>query len=99
MRTVQDHARDCVRRAVVEDLDRDDLCLDADLTSRLAVPASSRGRAEVRAKAAGVLAGLDCAGWAFELLDPECNFEPLRAAGDWRAPSESLRGGGGSPRR
>ena len=82
MRTVQDHARDCVRRAVVEDLDRDDLCLDADLTSRLAVPASSRGRAEVRAKSAGVIAGLDCAGWAFELLDPECTFEPLRADGD-----------------
>ncbi len=60
--------RDCVRRALAEDLGSD-LDAGADVTGRLSVPAALRGRARILAKANGVLAGGPCATEAFRALD------------------------------
>jgi nicotinate-nucleotide pyrophosphorylase (carboxylating) len=68
---------DCVRAALVEDLGRTDLNVDADVTTRLSVPAGVRGRARLFAKAPGVLAGVDCAVVAFLLLDPRSSVDVL----------------------
>ncbi|MBZ0150336.1 MAG: carboxylating nicotinate-nucleotide diphosphorylase [Planctomycetes bacterium] len=72
---------ECVQRALAEDLGRTDLSLEADVTSRLSVPAGQLGRARILAKSAGVLAGLACAVCAFELLDPDARIEPVMADG------------------
>lgn len=68
--------RDSVRRALAEDLDRADLSLDADVTSRLSVPAAATGRARMVAKSRGVLAGSACAVEAFQALDPQSDVRP-----------------------
>jgi nicotinate-nucleotide pyrophosphorylase (carboxylating) len=63
------NVRDCVRRALAEDLGSADLDVANDVTSRLALPARTRGRARLFAKAPGVLAGSACAIEAFHALD------------------------------
>jgi nicotinate-nucleotide pyrophosphorylase (carboxylating) len=75
MHTTPTSLRETVRRALAEDLGCDDLAVDADVTSRLAVPAGLRGRARIVAKAAGVLAGVSCAVAAFSWLDPEVRVD------------------------
>src|SRR5262245_21058825 len=80
--------RECVRAALAEDLGTADASPAADVTSRLAVPAASRGAAFVRAKARGVLAGLECARLAFLLLDPDCRIQTARRDGDALAPGD-----------
>lgn len=77
----EDDMRSCVRRALAEDLGSQDPGADADLTSRLAVPARARGAATVRARAAGIVAGTACARLAFELLDAQCVVECPRLDG------------------
>ena len=66
---------DWVRPALAEDLGRADLSVEADVTSRWSVPAGTRGRARLFAKASGVLAGVDCAAAAFGLLDRQARIE------------------------
>lgn len=61
--------RDCVRRALAEDLGTESLAVESDVTSRLSVPAGRRGRARLLAKSAGVVAGLACAVETFRALD------------------------------
>ena len=68
--------RDSVRRALAEDLDGADLSLEADVTSRLSVPAGAAGRARIVAKSDGVLAGSACAVEAFHALDPTSEVRP-----------------------
>jgi nicotinate-nucleotide pyrophosphorylase (carboxylating) len=58
---------DLVRRALAEDLGR-----AGDVTTDAVVPASLPGEAEIVARAAGRVAGLDPALLAFRLLDPAC---------------------------
>lgn len=69
--------RACVRRALAEDLGRDDLDLAGDVTTSLALADRRRGRARLIAKSPGVLAGVDCAAQAFAELDPgsRCDME------------------------
>lgn len=62
--------RECVRRALAEDLGCETLDVECDVTSRLSVPADRRGRARLLAKSVGVVAGLACAVEAFTALDP-----------------------------
>ncbi|MGE3175667.1 MAG: carboxylating nicotinate-nucleotide diphosphorylase [Planctomycetota bacterium] len=81
---------DCVRRALVEDLGQAEFDVGCDLTSRLAVPAQRRGRATIRSKAAGVLAGLDCAVGAFQALDPDARIETLCADGAVVTPGDPV---------
>jgi nicotinate-nucleotide pyrophosphorylase (carboxylating) len=77
---------DPVRRALAEDLGSEALALAADVTSRLSVPETLRGRARVIAKSSGVLAGMDCAVEAFRALDPTANCSVRRHDGQSFAP-------------
>lgn len=74
--------RDCVRRALAEDLGRADLGVEGDLTTRLAVAVGRLGRARLVAKEPGFLAGIGCAACAFQELDPSCQIECLLRDGE-----------------
>ncbi len=78
--------RECVRRALAEDLGGDDLAVDRDVTARLSVPSAQRGRARIVAKSNGVVAGLACAREAFLALDAEARCELRLADGQRFAP-------------
>jgi nicotinate-nucleotide pyrophosphorylase (carboxylating) len=65
-----------VRAALVEDLGR-----AGDITTDAVVPAEARVAAVVAARQPGILAGLEAALLAFELLDPGLRIERLRADG------------------
>ena len=66
-----------VRAALLEDLGR-----AGDITTDAVVPAEAKVEAVIAARQPGVLAGLDAALLAFELLDPVLRIERLRADGD-----------------
>jgi nicotinate-nucleotide pyrophosphorylase (carboxylating) len=66
-----------VRAALLEDLGR-----AGDITTDAVVPAEATVEAVIAARQPGVLAGLDAALLAFELLDPGLRIERLRADGD-----------------
>jgi nicotinate-nucleotide pyrophosphorylase (carboxylating) len=61
---------DVVRRALLEDLGR-----AGDITTDAIVPPDLTGRAAMVARAAGRVAGLEPALFAFRLLDPECRID------------------------
>jgi nicotinate-nucleotide pyrophosphorylase (carboxylating) len=61
---------DVVRRALLEDLGR-----AGDITTDAIVPPDLAGRAAVVARAAGRVAGLEPALFAFRRLDPECRID------------------------
>jgi nicotinate-nucleotide pyrophosphorylase (carboxylating) len=69
-------AEPIVRAALLEDLGR-----AGDITSDAVVPEDARIEAVIAARQPGVLAGLDVALMAFELLDPGLELEPLCADG------------------
>lgn len=79
---------ECVRRALAEDLGDEGLAVEADVTSRLSVAPATAAVAHIRCKAAGVLAGLDCAALAFTMLDPEAVVERHRRDGDAVTPGD-----------
>ena len=64
--------------------------MSGDLTSCLAAPEQAHGRAWIRAKQAGVLAGVECARLAFTLLDEACDVHGERSDGDAVAPGDAL---------
>jgi nicotinate-nucleotide pyrophosphorylase (carboxylating) len=66
-----------VRAALLEDLGR-----AGDITTEAVVPAEATVEAVIAVRQPGVLAGLDAALLAFELLDPALRIERLRADGD-----------------
>jgi nicotinate-nucleotide pyrophosphorylase (carboxylating) len=72
-----------VRAALLEDLGR-----AGDITTDAVVPAEAMVEAVIAARQSGILAGLDAALLAFELLDPALGTE-LRAA----RPSPALGAG------
>ena len=74
-----------VRAALLEDLGR-----AGDITTDAVVPAEARVEAVIAARQPGVLAGLDAALLAFELLDPMLRIERLRADGDRISPGETV---------
>ncbi|MBL8727490.1 MAG: carboxylating nicotinate-nucleotide diphosphorylase [Planctomycetes bacterium] len=80
--------RDCVRRALAEDLGSKALDLAADVTTRLAITHDIPGRARLIAKSAGVLAGSECAAQAFRELASDCQVEMLRRDGDSFSPGD-----------
>jgi nicotinate-nucleotide pyrophosphorylase (carboxylating) len=65
-----------VRAALVEDLGR-----AGDVTTDAIVPSEARVEAVITARQPGVLAGLDAALLAFELIDPGLRIDPLRPEG------------------
>ena len=66
-----------VRTALLEDLGR-----AGDITTEAVVPAEATVEAVIAARQPGVLAGLDAALLAFELLDPALRIERRRIDGD-----------------
>ncbi len=68
---------EAVRRALLEDLGA-----GCDLTTEALVPEAKTGKAAMRARRAGVLAGLPCALAAFRLLDPGLAVDLHKADGD-----------------
>lgn len=90
MTSVGADPRECVRRALAEDLGSEELAVADDITSALSVAATQRGRARLYGKSVGVLAGLECAVASFELLDPKCSIELLLKDGDSFAPGDDV---------
>ncbi|MFN3243932.1 MAG: carboxylating nicotinate-nucleotide diphosphorylase [Planctomycetota bacterium] len=92
MTSVGADPRECVRRALAEDLGSDGLAVTNDVTSALSVAIEQRGRGVIRAKSTGVLAGIECAIESFRMLDAGCTVEPLLQDGDpFEAGVEVLR--------
>ncbi len=73
---------ECVRRALAEDLGGETAGVDADVTSRITLPAGRRGRARLVAKSKGVLAGSACAVAAFQALDRQAHCELRKRDGE-----------------
>lgn len=65
-----------VSAALAEDLGR-----AGDVTSAAVIPADAAASGVIVARAAGIVAGTDCARLAFQLLDPAVTFEAGRADG------------------
>lgn len=82
--------RECVRRALAEDLGTPAIDTGADVTTRLSVAPAAAGRARLIAKSTGVLAGVDCAAQAFRELAPDCTIDLLRGDGDRFVPGDLL---------
>ena len=61
-----------------------------DPTTGLLIPADIIGVGMLRAKAVGVLAGLDVAGAVFHRVDPDLAFAPLLADGDALNPGDDI---------
>jgi nicotinate-nucleotide pyrophosphorylase (carboxylating) len=61
-----------------------------DITSENVIPPDSLSRAVIRAKAAGILAGIDVAKRVFEKIDPDIAFQPVVRDGAEIAPDERL---------
>jgi nicotinate-nucleotide pyrophosphorylase (carboxylating) len=77
---------EAVRAALAEDFGR-----AGDITSQATIPASAHAKAVIAArKKPGVLAGLDLARKAFELVDPSVRFEALAQDGARFAPAATL---------
>jgi nicotinate-nucleotide pyrophosphorylase (carboxylating) len=74
-----------VRAALIEDLGR-----AGDITSEAVVPAEARIDAVIAARQPGIVAGLDAALLAFELLDPGLAIEVLAADGSAVARGEPV---------
>ncbi len=74
-----------VRSALAEDLGR-----AGDVTSDAVVPEDAELRAVIRARAAGVVAGLDPAELAFALVDPDLRLTRHAAEGTAVAPGDTL---------
>ena len=74
-----------IRAALLEDLGR-----AGDITSDAVIPAGTRATAVIRAREAGVAAGLDAARIAFELVDPALDVTQSAADGAQVAPGEVL---------
>jgi nicotinate-nucleotide pyrophosphorylase (carboxylating) len=77
-------AREVVRRALVEDLGT------GDLTSSLTIEAHQQARAEMRAKARGVIAGLEVAELAFREMDPDVLWTASVHDGDTVTPGDVI---------
>ena len=75
---------DIVRLALSEDIGT------GDITTIATVPESATASGAFRAKAAGVVSGIDVTARVFALVDPEIAFEPLLANGEKFEPGDVL---------
>ncbi|KAF0173631.1 MAG: nadC [Rhodobacteraceae bacterium] len=74
-----------VRAALIEDLGP-----NGDVTTRAVIPASTRYRAQLNAREAGVVSGMQLAAIAFRLVDPSLVVTLHRADGSACAPGDVL---------
>ena len=85
-------------RRLVEWALEEDLGPSGDLTSRAVIAADLQGRAAVRSRAQGVVAGLRAAEMVFAALGPTVRFEAVRRDGDAVEPGDCLARVGGPMR-
>ncbi|ESQ80134.1 carboxylating nicotinate-nucleotide diphosphorylase [Asticcacaulis sp. YBE204] len=69
---------DILVEPVVRDALREDLGLAGDVTADAVILPKARFRAEFNAREAGIVAGLDCARIAMNLMDPHVRFEIVK---------------------
>jgi nicotinate-nucleotide pyrophosphorylase (carboxylating) len=74
-----------VRAALLEDFGR-----AGDITSAATIPKAAQARGLIRAREAGVVAGLQPARLAFQLVDPALRFEAARRDGDAVSATETI---------
>jgi nicotinate-nucleotide pyrophosphorylase (carboxylating) len=74
-----------VRAALIEDLGP-----NGDITTRAVIPASARYRAQLNAREAGVVSGMQLAALAFRLVDPELKISLQRPDGSACAAGDAL---------
>ena len=74
-----------VRAALLEDLGR-----AGDITTDAVVPSDARATTALVARKPGILAGLDCARIAFQLIEPALKFDTLRPDGSAIAAGETI---------
>src|SRR5690625_4334712 len=74
-----------VRAALVEDFGR-----GGDITTQATIPPDRRATALLTAREAGVIAGLDVARCAFELVDPGVRFESRVSDGTAAEPGAAI---------
>jgi nicotinate-nucleotide pyrophosphorylase (carboxylating) len=84
----QTACRQLIALALAEDLGGKGLV--GDVTSQAVIPADRRGRADFRAKAPGVLAGLPAARLVVQTVDAGVSFEPKKQDGDTVTPGAEL---------
>ena len=68
---------DLIARALAEDVG------PRDVTTEAVVPADTRARGWIRQKAPGVVYGLEVAEAVLRRLDPQLDWQPVRAEGEW----------------
>ena len=68
--------RPMVERALIEDFGN-----SGDVTARLLVPESATGSLVMRAREAGIIAGMQAAELTYALVDPSVNFEVVNPTG------------------
>ncbi|EGA88929.1 nicotinate-nucleotide pyrophosphorylase [Planococcus donghaensis MPA1U2] len=76
-------AEEAIKAFLLEDIG------DRDLSSILFSP-EDQGEAVVRLKQRGVIAGLQCFQWGYNLLDPAVTVEFLKKDGDWVESDEAI---------
>jgi len=74
-------AEELACRRLIELALEEDLGKDGDVTSQAVIPADQTGRAVLRARSPGVVAGLPAAGLVFAAVDPGVSFQPLLSHG------------------
>ena len=74
-----------VRAALLEDLGR-----AGDITTDAVVPSDARATTALVARKPGIVAGLDCARIAFQLIEPALKFDTLRPDGSTIAAGETI---------
>ncbi|HVZ26173.1 MAG TPA: carboxylating nicotinate-nucleotide diphosphorylase, partial [Sediminibacterium sp.] len=65
-----------IQTALAEDIG------DGDHSTRSCIPPAQQGRAVLKIKQAGILAGLQVAAAIFRYLEPDCQFEPVKKDGE-----------------
>ncbi|MEM9734377.1 MAG: carboxylating nicotinate-nucleotide diphosphorylase [Pseudomonadota bacterium] len=69
---------------------REDLGLAGDVTSDATIPPDTMATAVMNCRENGVLAGLEAAATAFQLIDPTAKFEALAQDGDTLVPGQNV---------
>lgn len=77
--------RDIIENALLEDFRK-----GGDLTTDALIPEDATGETVLRAREAGVIAGLEASLYAFKVLDKNVSFEIYKNDGDMVAPGERI---------
>lgn len=77
--------KDIIENALLEDFRR-----GGDLTTNALIPADAKGETVLRAREAGVIAGLEASIYAFKVLDKDVKFKVFKKDGDKVLPGDKI---------